>query len=153
MLNFIWHFFFFKILFIYSWEYTERREREAETQAEGEAGSMQEAQRGTRSWVSRIMPWAEGGAKLLSHLGCPVCSFFKKRFIYFRECRSGKGEAEREPEGEKGEGEREKGRSRLSAKCGAQHRAQSHIPEIIITWAKNQESGAQPTVTQSIFWR
>ena len=35
-------------------------EREAETQAEGEAGSMKEAQRGTQSRVSRITPWAEG---------------------------------------------------------------------------------------------
>ena len=35
-------------------------EKEAETQAEGEAGSMQRAQCGTPSWVSRIMPWAEG---------------------------------------------------------------------------------------------
>ena len=48
------------------------REREAETQAEGEAGSMQGAQRGTQSWVSRIRPWAEGVAKPLSHLGCPL---------------------------------------------------------------------------------
>ena len=47
------------------------REREAETQALGEAGSMQGARRGTRSQVSRITPWAEGGAKLLSHPGCP----------------------------------------------------------------------------------
>ena len=44
---------------------------------------MQAAGRGTRSQVSRIMPWAEGGAKLLSHQDCPkkkvsysfVCSF------------------------------------------------------------------------------
>ena len=36
------------------------REREAETQAEGEAGPMQEARRGTRSWVSRMVPWAKG---------------------------------------------------------------------------------------------
>ena len=58
-------FFFFKIyLFIHS-------EREAETQAEGEAGSMQGARHGTRSWVSRITPWAAGGAKLLRHRGCP----------------------------------------------------------------------------------
>ena len=42
-------------------------ERKAETQAEGEAGPMQGAWCGTRSWVSRITPWAEGGAKLLSH--------------------------------------------------------------------------------------
>ena len=34
------------------------RDREAE--AEGEAGSMQEVQCMTRSWISRIMPWAEG---------------------------------------------------------------------------------------------
>ena len=47
-------------------------EREAETQAEGEAGSMQRAWRGTRSRVSRIMPWAVGSAKPLYHQGCPV---------------------------------------------------------------------------------
>ena len=46
-------------------------QREAGTQAEGEAGSMQGAQRGTRSQVSRIRPWDEGSAKLLSHPGCP----------------------------------------------------------------------------------
>ena len=52
------------------------REREAQTQAEGEAGSMQGARRGTRSWVSRITPWAKGGAKLLSHPSCPEGIFF-----------------------------------------------------------------------------
>ena len=46
-------------------------ERGAETQAEGEAGSMQGARRGTRSRVSTITPWAEGGSKPLSHQGCP----------------------------------------------------------------------------------
>ena len=35
-------------------------EREAETQAEGEAGSMRGARCGTRSRVSRITAWAEG---------------------------------------------------------------------------------------------
>ena len=35
-------------------------EREAETQAEGEAGSLWGAQCGTRSWDPRIMPGAEG---------------------------------------------------------------------------------------------
>ena len=35
-------------------------EREAETQAEGEAGSMQGAQRETRTRVSRTTPWARG---------------------------------------------------------------------------------------------
>ena len=47
------------------------RDREVETQAEGEAGSMQGAQHGTRSWVSMITPQAAGGAKLLHHRGCP----------------------------------------------------------------------------------
>ena len=47
------------------------RERKAETQAEGEAGSMPGAQHGTQFQVSRIRPWAEGGTKPLSHLGCP----------------------------------------------------------------------------------
>ena len=42
------------------------REGEAETQAEGEAGFMQGARHGTQSQDSRIMPWAEGGAKPLS---------------------------------------------------------------------------------------
>ena len=46
-------------------------QREVETQAEGEAGSMQGAQCGTRSRVSRVTPWAEGGTKPLSHLGYP----------------------------------------------------------------------------------
>ena len=41
-----------------------------EKDAEREAGSMQGARPGTPSWVSRITPWAEGGAKPLSHLGC-----------------------------------------------------------------------------------
>ena len=43
--------------------------RERERVAEGEAGSMQGAQRGTLSQVSRIRPWAEGDAKPLSHPG------------------------------------------------------------------------------------
>ena len=49
--------FFFKIfLFIHE----SHREREAETQEEGEAGSMLGARRGTRSLDSRIKPWAKG---------------------------------------------------------------------------------------------
>ena len=52
---------------------TEReREREAKTQAEGEVGFTQGARHGTRSRVSRIMPPTEGGAKPLSHMGCPT---------------------------------------------------------------------------------
>ena len=56
--------------YIYLFMRDTEREREAETQAEGKAGSMQGARRGTQSQVSRIMPWAEGGAKLLT------CSYF-----------------------------------------------------------------------------
>ena len=57
---------------------TEReREREAETQAEAEASSMQGARQcGTQSRVSRIIPRAEGGAKPLSHQGCPIRHFY-----------------------------------------------------------------------------
>ena len=71
--------------------FIQETEREAETQAEGEAGSMQGARRGTRSRVSRITPWAAGGAKPLRHQGCPTraaphpCFFlfcFFKDFIY-----------------------------------------------------------------------
>ena len=36
------------------------RERDVDTQAGGEAGSMQGAQCGTESLDSRITPWAEG---------------------------------------------------------------------------------------------
>ena len=38
---------------------------------------MQGARRGTRSRVSRITPWAAGGAKPLRHQGCPRLSFLK----------------------------------------------------------------------------
>ena len=47
-------------------------ERHTHIQAEGEAGSMQGARCGALSQVSRITPWAEGGAKSLSHPGCPT---------------------------------------------------------------------------------
>ena len=46
-----------------------------ETQAEGEAGSTQGARSGTRSRDSRVTPWAEGGAKPLSHSGRPPQTF------------------------------------------------------------------------------
>ena len=36
------------------------KEREAETQAEGEAGSLQGARRRTRSQDPGVTPWAEG---------------------------------------------------------------------------------------------
>ena len=52
----------------------------AEIQAEGEAGSMQGARRGTRSGDPGVTPWAEGGAKPLSHPGCP--RFLSKEKFY-----------------------------------------------------------------------
>ena len=51
---------------------THRERRSAETQAEGEAGSMQGTGGGTPSWVSRITPWAADGAKPLIHRGCSM---------------------------------------------------------------------------------
>ena len=49
--------------------------REAETEGEGEVGSMQGVQCGTRSQVARITPQAAGGAKPLRHWGCPNMQF------------------------------------------------------------------------------
>ena len=53
-------------------------EREAETQAAGEADSKQGARCRTRSPVPRIRPWTEAGAKLQSHPGCPGFFIFKQ---------------------------------------------------------------------------
>ena len=39
---------------------------------------MQGARCGTQSQVSRITPWAKGGAKPLSHQGRPVKQFFNR---------------------------------------------------------------------------
>ena len=58
-------------------------QREAETQAEGEAGSMQGARCETRSRVSRNRPWAEGGAKPLGHRGCPKVMCIKAKGAIF----------------------------------------------------------------------
>ena len=55
-------------------------EREAETQAEGEAGSMQGARCGTRSWIPGSHPELKAGAKPLSHPGTP-----KKVYLLERE--------------------------------------------------------------------
>ena len=67
----VFSFFLRFYLFIHERE----KDRKAETQAEGEAGSTQGARRGTQSQVSRIRPWAEGGAKPLSQLGAPEMLF------------------------------------------------------------------------------
>ena len=71
----IWRgsFLFFSFLFFSRFYlFIHEREGEAETQAEGEAGSMQGARHGTRFQVSGVTPRAEGGAKPLSHPGCPT---------------------------------------------------------------------------------
>ena len=47
--------------------------REAETQAEREAGSMQGARRGTRSQVSGIRPWLKA-AQTAEPPGLPFCT-------------------------------------------------------------------------------
>ena len=52
-------------------------EREAETQAEGDAGSMQGAQGGTRSQDPGVTPWAEGGAKPLRLPRIPTLGLLK----------------------------------------------------------------------------
>ena len=60
----------FKLFFFlrfYLFIHERHKRRETETQAEGEAGSMQGAGCATQSWVPKIMPWAEGGAKPLGH--------------------------------------------------------------------------------------
>ena len=54
------HFFFKKYLFIYIYERLPGREKEAETQEEGEAGPMPGARPGTRSGDSRTTLWAKG---------------------------------------------------------------------------------------------
>ena len=56
------------LLFIYSWE------REAEIQAEGEAGSVQEARCGTWFQVSR--PWAEGRCQTAEPPRDPLIALF-----------------------------------------------------------------------------
>ena len=52
-------------------------EREAETQAEGEAGSMLGARHRTRSRDSRMAPGPKAGTKPLSHPGIPYSQYFK----------------------------------------------------------------------------
>ena len=74
-LIYIWlkniYLFIFKILFIHM------RERERHRQGEKQAPCRQ-PDGGTRSQVSSIRPWAESGAKLLSHLGCPTQKYLIK---------------------------------------------------------------------------
>ena len=57
------------------------REREAETQEEGEAGSMPGAGRGTQSRDSRIAPWAKGRRQTAEPPRDPLIFFL--RFYLF----------------------------------------------------------------------
>ena len=59
---------FFKIFYLFIHE---RQRKEAETQAEGEAGSMQESNVGLHPGSPGSSPRLKAGAKLLSHPGCP----------------------------------------------------------------------------------
>ena len=52
------------------------REREAETQAKGDAGSMLGAGRGTRSRDHRTAPWAKGRCQTAEPPRDPVFWFF-----------------------------------------------------------------------------
>ena len=51
-------------------------EREAETQAEREAGFSQGAQCGTRSQDPGILTWAKGRCSTTEPLRCPSCPIF-----------------------------------------------------------------------------
>ena len=62
-----YNFFFFKIYLRKSRSRGGRGRGKGRSRVPAEQG----AQRGTRSQVSRITPQAEGGAKPLSHPGCP----------------------------------------------------------------------------------
>ena len=55
------------------------REREAETQAEGEAGPLQGAQRGTRSQDPGITTWAQGRLNPWTTQGSLPFFFLDKR--------------------------------------------------------------------------
>ena len=65
------NYYYFLRFYLFIHETDRGRERGRDT-GEGEAGSMQGAQRRTGSLVSRIWPQAEGGTKPLNYWGCPV---------------------------------------------------------------------------------
>ena len=69
-------FLFLKRFYLFIGDTQKEREREAETQAEGEAGSTQGARCGTRSWDSRITPWAEDRRLTADQPRDPPCSAF-----------------------------------------------------------------------------
>ena len=59
------------------------REREAKTQAEGEAGSMPEPNAGLNPRTPGLRPRPKAGAKLLSHPGIPNINVLKSIVFYF----------------------------------------------------------------------
>ena len=58
------------------------RKRERQTQAEGEAGPMQEARRGTRSPDPGSRPEPKADSQPLSHPGFPLDFFFNLNSIF-----------------------------------------------------------------------
>ncbi|XP_048968447.1 nuclear valosin-containing protein-like isoform X4 [Canis lupus dingo] len=81
-----------------------KREREAETQEEGEAGFMPGARRGTRSRDSRIVPWAKGRRQTAEPPRDPFYWLSDMPFhflkIYLRESARAGGRTEEEGERE-----------------------------------------------------
>ena len=73
---------FFFFLRFYSWE-TERGQGE-ETQAEGEAGFMQEVRCGTQSWDLGITPWAKGKCSTAEPPRRPNNSSFRISSVFSR---------------------------------------------------------------------
>ena len=91
---------------------------------------MQGSLRGTQSWFSRITPWAEDGAKPLSHRA--ALNFFFKDFIYlFMRDTHREKEREREREREK---QRHRQREKQApcrepdARCGTRSQVSRVIP-------------------------
>ena len=63
-------------IFLRSYLFVHERHRErGRDQAEGEAGSMQGARRGTRSQDPGVTPWAKGGHSTAKSLGAPGLRF------------------------------------------------------------------------------
>ena len=82
------HFIIFKILFIYSWE----TQKEAETQAEGEAGSLGGARCGTQFQDPRITSWAKGRCSTAEPPRCPQkCILIQNVYVFITDADIGLG--------------------------------------------------------------
>ena len=73
---FVFGFFFLDFIYLFM----NNTEREAETQVEGEAGSLRGARCGTQSRTPGSCPERKA-AQPLNHLGAPQSSFFYKRLL------------------------------------------------------------------------